>query len=102
MFLQRPYGHSWSGVEGKIAGLGSCGKIFLIIPLTEIYNTFLNPSSSKHAFVGSDNKELIFLNDLKWNQEMIPWQEFLNLLGDQSVHLAAKKAPLCHGYINYR
>lgn len=72
MFLQRPYGHSWSGVEGKIAGLGSCGKIFLIIPLTEIYNTFLNPSSSKHAFVGSDNNELIFLNDLKWNQEMIP------------------------------
>ena len=21
------------------------------------------------------------MNDLKWNQEMIPWQEFLNLLG---------------------
>ena len=57
----------------------------------EIYDTFLNPSSSKYAFVGAENKKLIFLNDLRWSQGMIPWQEFLNLLEGQSVHLAAPK-----------
>ena len=56
-----------------------------------MYDTFLNPSSSKYAFVGADNKELISLNDLWWSQEMITWQEFLNLLEGQSVYLVAPK-----------
>ena len=74
-----------------LVGPANCGKTFLLNPPTEIYDTFLNPSSSKYAFVGAENKELIFLNDLRWSQEMIPWQEFLNLLEGQSVHLAAPK-----------
>ena len=41
--------------------------------------------------VGAENKELIFLNDLRWSQEIIPWQEFLNLRKVQSVHLASSK-----------
>ena len=74
-----------------VVGLANCGKTFLLNPFTVIYDTFLNPSSSKYAFVGAENKELIFLNDLRWSQEMIAWQEFLNLLEGQSVHLAAPK-----------
>ena len=69
----------------------NCRKTFFLNPHTKIYDTFLNPSSSKYAFVGAENKELIFLNDLRWNQEIIPWQEFSNLLEGQSVHLAAPK-----------
>ena len=71
-----------------LVGPANCGKTFLPNPLTD---TFLNPSSSKYAFVGAENKELTFLNDLRWSQEMIPWQEFLNLLEGQSVHSAAQK-----------
>ena len=74
-----------------LVGPANCGNTFLLNPLTEIYDTFLNPSSSKYAFVGAENKELIFLNHLRWRQEMIPWQEFLNLLEGHSVHLAATK-----------
>ena len=74
-----------------LVGPANCGKTFLLNPFTEIYDTFLNPSSSKYAFVGAENKELMFLNDLRWSQEMIPWQEFLNLLEGQSVHLASPK-----------
>ena len=74
-----------------IYGQANCGKTFLLHPLTRIFDTFINPSSSKYAFVGSESKEIIFLNDLRWNQEMIPWQEFLNLLEGQTVHLAAPK-----------
>ena len=74
-----------------LVGPANCGKTFLLNPLTEIYRTFLSPSSSKYALVGAENKELIFLKDLRWSQETIPWQEFLNLLELLSVHLAAPK-----------
>ena len=43
-----------------LVGPTNCGKTFLLNPLTEVYDTFLNPSSSKYAFVGAENKELIF------------------------------------------
>ena len=32
------------------------------------------------------------MNDFRWSPEMIPWQEFLNLLEGQNVHLAAPKS----------
>jgi len=74
-----------------ITGPANCGKTFLLNPLTKIYDAFVNPASGKYAFVGVEQKAVVFLNDLRWNQEMIPWQEFLNLLEGQTVHLAAPK-----------
>ena len=74
-----------------IIGPANCGKTFLLNPLNMIYRTFVNPAGSKFAFVGAQDKELIFLNDLRWNPDMIPWQDFLNLLEGQKVHLAAPK-----------
>ena len=32
------------------------------------------------------------MNDLRWSPDMISWQEFLNLLEGQNVHLAALKS----------
>ena len=32
------------------------------------------------------------MNDLRWSPDMISWQEFLNLLEGQNVHLAAPKS----------
>ena len=53
----------------------NCGKTFLLNPLREVCDTYSNTSSNKYAFV--ENKELAFLNDLQWSQDMIPWQELL-------------------------
>lgn len=75
-----------------ITGPANCGKTFLLNPLTKNFDAFINPSSGKYAFVGVEKKDVVFLNDLRWNQEMIPWQEFLNLLEGQTVHLAAPKS----------
>ena len=74
-----------------LVGPAQCGKAFLLNPVTEVYDTFLNPSSSKYAFVEAENKQLIFLNDLRRSQEINPWQELLNLLQGQSVRLVAPK-----------
>ena len=71
--------------------LANCGKTFLLNPFTEIYHTFLNPPCRKYEFVGSENKELIFLNELRWSQQIIPWCELLYLLEGQSVQLTARK-----------
>ena len=96
MFLQRPHATLLELGRGKnrnilLVGPANCEKTFLLSPLTEIYDIFLNPSNRKYSFVGAENKELIFRNDLRWSQEMIPWQESLNLLEGQSVHLDAPK-----------
>lgn len=74
-----------------ITGPTNCGKTFILNPLTLIFKTFVNPSSAKYAFVGMQECELMLLNDFRWSQDMIPWQEFLNLLEGQTVHLAAPK-----------
>lgn len=74
-----------------ITGPTNCGKTFLLSPLTLIFKSFTNPSSVKYAFVGVQECEIMFLNDLRWTPEMIPWSEFLNLLEGQTVHLAAPK-----------
>ena len=68
----------------------NCGKRFLLSPLTEIYDTFSNPSSRKYAYVGAENKELIFLNDLN-----DPLARILKLAGGSECSLGCTKIPLC-------
>lgn len=75
-----------------LIGPANCGKTFLLNPLTLIFKTFVNPSSAKYAFVGVENCEAMFLNDLRWSPDMISWAEFLNLLEGQTVRLAAPKS----------
>ena len=69
----------------------NCAKTFVLNPLNTIYNTFCNPASGRFAWVGVDQAECIFLNDFRWNQEMIPWHDLLLLLEGQEVHLSAPK-----------
>lgn len=61
-------------------------------PITTIFDTFTNPSSSKYAFIGAGKAEIIFMNDFKWLPEMIYLQGFLNLSEEQNVHLAVPKS----------
>lgn len=74
-----------------LIGPANCGKTFLLDPLREIYKCFLNPSNDKYAWVGADRKEVIFLNDFRYNQQMITWKDFLLLLEGHTVNLPAPK-----------
>ena len=74
-----------------LTGPSNCGKTFLLAPIEMIYDTFSNPGTCKYAFVGCEGKEVFFLNDLRWNQDMIAWQELLNLLEGATVRLPAPK-----------
>ena len=74
-----------------ITGPRDCAKTFLLRPLTKIFKCFTNPSSGTYAFVGIQNKEVAFLNDLRYNTLMLPWQDFLNLLEGIEVHIPTPK-----------
>ena len=74
-----------------IIGYANCGKTFLFKPMTKIFNAFVSPASGTFAWVGAEQKEIVFLNDLRWNEKLIPWSDFLNLLEGLPIHLPAPK-----------
>ena len=75
-------------------------QLYILNPITIVFNAFTNPSSSKYAFVGAEKSEVIFMNDLRWSPDMISWQEFLNFLEGQDVHLAAPKSHISEDICN--
>ena len=75
-----------------LVGPADCGKTFLLNPLNKIFHTFCNPATGSFAWVGADQCEVIFLNDFRWSEKIIPWHDFLLLLEGQPIHLAAPKS----------
>lgn len=74
-----------------ITGPANCGKTFILLPLTLIYEAFCNPASTSFAWVGAEKAEIIFLNDFRWSPQIIPWHDLLLLLEGQLVHFPAPK-----------
>ena len=57
-----------------------CGKTFLVKPLKEVYECFVNPASGNFAWLGIESAEVVLLNDFQWKASLIPWCEFLQVL----------------------
>ncbi len=74
-----------------IHGEKNRAKSFLFMPLMEIYNTFMCPAENKFNWVGAWAKEVIFLNDLNYTEELMAWGSFLNLLEGAPVAVAVPK-----------
>lgn len=74
-----------------ITGPANCGKSFLLNPLAVIFKCFVNPAQNSFAWIGAEKSEVIYLNDLRWSEKLIPWNNFLQLLEGAEVHLAAPK-----------
>ena len=79
------------GNNVMLIGPSNCGKTFVLKPLAEIYKCFLSPASGTFAWVGAEKAEVVFLNDLRWNDKLLPWSDFLNLLEGLPIHIAAPK-----------
>jgi len=85
-------------VEGRgkmrnilVVGPANCGKTFILKPLTKIYNAFVNPATGSFAWLGIENGEVIMLNDFRWCEKIISWQDFLKLLEGDVVHIPSPK-----------
>ena len=74
-----------------IIGPANCGKTFLLKPLQKIFQCFSNPATGTFAWVGVEECEVIFLNDFRYDQKIIAWQDFLKLLEGDEVKFAAPK-----------
>lgn len=72
-------------------GPANCGKSFLLKPLNDIYNTFSNPATGTYAWIGIENAEVVFLNDFRWNKQLIPWNELLLMLEGETISIPAPK-----------
>ena len=75
-----------------LKGPANTGKTFLLNPLNIIYRSFCNPATSNFAWVGAEKAEVIFLNDFRWNPQIIQWHDLLLMLEGQPVHLPAPKS----------
>ena len=74
-----------------IAGPANCGKTFILDPLRVIYKTFSSPATCSYAWLGIEEKEVIFLNDFRYTPAILPWSDMLLLLEGHVVHFAAPK-----------
>ena len=52
---------------------------------------FCFPASGTFAWVEAEKADVICLNDLRWNDKLIPWADFLNLLEGLPIHIQAPK-----------
>ena len=75
-----------------IKGPANTGKTFLLNPLNVVYRSFSNPATSTFAWVGAEKAEVIFLNDFRWNPQIIQWHDLLLMLEGQRVQLPAPKS----------
>ena len=48
-----------------LVGPANCGKTFLLEPLKDIYKIFANPAQDKYCWVGAEEAEVMFLNELE-------------------------------------
>ena len=74
-----------------LTGPANCGKTFILLPLTVIYECFANPATNTFAWVGAEKAEVIFLNDFRWSPQILPWHDLLLLLEGGLVHFPAPK-----------
>ena len=58
-------------------------------PLNAIYNTFTSHATTSFEWVGAQSCEVVFLNDFRWSEKIIPWHGLLLLLEGQTVPLPA-------------
>ena len=73
-----------------ITGPANCGKIFILSPVSKVFkDTLISPSSTKYAWIGDDEAEIIFLNDYRYSPEQISWDDLLQLLEGATVDLPA-------------
>ncbi len=74
-----------------ISGPANCGKTFILDPLRVVFQTFLSPATCSYAWLGVEDKEVIFLNDFRYSPVILPWSDMLLLLEGHAVHFAAPK-----------
>ena len=82
-----------------IYGESNCAKSFLFRPLKLVFKAFINPGDTKFAWIGIIDVDVIFLNDIRYDEEKtMAWDKFLNLLEGEIVHINMPKTHYTEDY----
>ena len=57
-----------------ITGTANCGTTLILDPLRSIYTTFVSPATCSYAWLGVEETEVIFLNDVRYTPAILPWK----------------------------
>ena len=63
-----------------LIGPKDCGKSFLLEPLEDLFECFINPTRGKYAWLSLEGKEVILLNDFRYSADLLEWNDLLLLL----------------------
>ena len=77
-----------------VMGRGKGRNIYITGPANFGKTFILDPASSatcSYAWLGVEDKEVIFLNCFRWYPIILPWSDMLLLLESHVVHFAAPK-----------
>ena len=74
-----------------LVGSWNCRKTFLFAPVQHMFKTFSSPSNGKYTWLEAEDFEVMFLNDFRLIQQMIPWSDLLLLLEGQPVRFLTQK-----------
>ena len=69
----------------------NCDTCIILNLVTIIHQAFANPAQNTFAWIGAEKAEIVYLNDLRWNEKVIPRNNFLQLFEGAEAHLAALK-----------
>lgn len=84
-----------------IYGESNCAKSFLLKPLKHVFKNkiFVNPGETKFSWAGVIDKEIIYLNDIRYDEnKTMSWDKFLNLLEGETVHINMPKNHFSEDY----
>ena len=82
-----------------IWGESNCAKSFLLRPLKVVFNAFINPGDTKFSWIGAIGKDVIWLNDIRYDEDKtMAWDKFLNLLEGEVVHINMPKTHYTEDY----
>ena len=80
-------------------GPQDCGKSFLLLPIETLFKTFSNPTKGTYNWVGIEDSECIFLNDFRWDKNVIAWDDLLRLLAGERVWFERPKNLFASNYL---
>ena len=60
-------------------------------PLFTIFNVFVNPAKRTFNWVGAEEEEIISLDDFRWSERIVPWEDMLRLLEGNKTHVPTTK-----------
>ena len=74
-----------------IIGGTNRAKSFMFMPLMHMFDCFTCPSKSTFNWVGAPDKEIVFLNDFRYEKNVMEWYIFLNFLEGAPIQIAMPK-----------